>query len=331
MQRLHQEVGRLTQPTDPVLIRRGFGGLLGVSVQMQRVYRLIQNVGAHRFPVLILGETGTGKELAARSIHLVGQWRDEPFVPVDCSTLVPTLIESELFGHTKGAFAGALQARQGLLASAGGGTLFLDEIGELGLGLQAKLLRVIQEHEFRPIGATAPVPFRGRVIGATHHDLLAEVATETFREDLYFRLNMAEIKMPPLRERKGDIPLLIESFIDKFEEEGTKTEFSDAAMEHLQAYGWPGNVRELENTVERVLTLYPGLVIEVEDLNLDLRDGSINEPTDTHAPSTLAELERHAINRALQQASGDRRAAARILGIGATTLYRRLKFQRSWP
>src|SRR2546427_2980320 len=191
------------------------GGLFGASAPMQHVYSLIQKVSAYRFPVLILGETGTGKELVARSIHFIGPRRDKPFVPVDCAALVPTLIEAELFGYAKGAFTGVFQAHQGLLASAGEGTLFLDEIGDLPPCLQAKLLRVLQENQSRPIGSTVAMPFRARVIAATHHNLHGDIKTRAFREDLYFRLNFFEIEVPPLTNRKGEIPLLVESLVGK--------------------------------------------------------------------------------------------------------------------
>ena len=301
------------------------GGLVGVSAQMQRVYDLTLRVSAYRFPVLILGETGTGKELVARSIHFMGPCKNEPFVPVDCAALVPALIESELFGFAKGAFTGAYQARQGLLASAGEGTIFLDEIGELGPNLQAKLLRVLQEHEFRPIGSTVFTKLKARVIAATHRDLRTQIKQQAFREDLYFRLNVAQIVIPPLRERKDDIPLLVKSFIDKYEEDGFKTEFSDAAMKHLQAHYWPGNVRELENVVERALALFPGQVINTGDLELDLPDEPISKPTTSSEVSSLADLERRAITRTICAAGGNKVLAARMLGIGKSTLYRRLK------
>jgi two-component system response regulator HydG len=196
--------------------RPGFGGLIGVSERMQRVYKMIEKVSQHEYPVLILGESGTGKEMVARSIHFLGERKNRPFAPVDCSALVPTLIESELFGYVKGAFTGAVQAKQGLLEAAQGGTLFLDEIGDLPVDLQAKLLRVLQEREVKPVGSTERRRIDVRIIAATNRDLEAAIRNGSFRQDLYFRLNVVQIKLPPLRERKSDIALLVTSFLDKF-------------------------------------------------------------------------------------------------------------------
>jgi DNA-binding NtrC family response regulator len=224
--------------------RPGFAGLIGVSAKMQKVYKLIEKVSQHAYPVLILGESGTGKELVARSIHFSGVRRVKPFVPVDCSALVPTLIEAELFGHVKGAFTGAVHTKQGLMETAETGTLFLDEIGELPTDLQAKLLRAIQEKEIRPVGGTDRVTVASRVIAATNRDLEAMIQKGSFRQDLYFRLNVVQIKLPPLRERKTDIPILVNAFLEKRSaESGRPYQFSEAAMAQILAYDWPGNVR----------------------------------------------------------------------------------------
>ncbi|MCL6482122.1 MAG: sigma-54 dependent transcriptional regulator, partial [Firmicutes bacterium] len=196
--------------------RPGFGGLIGLSPRMEKVYKLIEKVSQHSYPVLVLGESGTGKELVARSIHFSGPRRSGPFVPVDCSALVPTLIESELFGYVKGAFTGALRSKVGLLEAADGGTLFLDEIADLPFDLQAKLLRALQEREIRPVGSNDRVHINVRVIAATNRDLEAAIRSGSFRQDLYFRLNVVQIKLPPLRERKSDIPLLVNHFLEKF-------------------------------------------------------------------------------------------------------------------
>jgi DNA-binding NtrC family response regulator len=306
--------------------RPGFGGLIGVSQKMQRVYRLIEKVSQHRYPVLILGESGTGKELVARSIHFSGPRRNEPFVPVDCSSLVPTLIESELFGYVKGAFTGALHAKTGLMESAGNGTLFLDEIGDLPVDLQAKLLRALQEREVKPVGSTERVSISTRVIAATNRDLEGAVRQGQFRQDLFFRLNVVQIQLPALRERKGDIPILVNSFLEKFSEsQGHMHTISEDAMARLFAYDWPGNVRELENAMERAVALGSGPLLHVVDLPSNLQYGTGERLPQSDELLPLEELERRAILRALRESSGDKLAAARLLGIGKTTLYRKLK------
>jgi two-component system response regulator HydG len=307
--------------------RPGFGGLIGVAPKMQRVYKLIEKVSQHTYPVLILGESGTGKELVARSIHFSGPRRARPFVPVDCSALVPTLIESELFGHVKGSFTGAQHAKQGLLEAAGDGTLFLDEIGDLPVDLQAKLLRALQEREIKPVGATDRVAIRARVIAATNRDLEAAVRGGTFRQDLYFRLNVVQIKLPPLRERKSDIPVLVSTFLEKFSDSKSSVRtISEDAMRRLMAYDWPGNVRELENAVERAVALGSGPILHVGDLPSNLQYAQPERfPEQQGELVPLEELERRAIFNALRETSGDKLAAARLLGIGKTTLYRKLK------
>ncbi len=306
--------------------RPGFGGLIGVSMKMERVYKMIEKVSQHEYPVLILGESGTGKELVARSIHFSGPRKDRPFAPVDCSALVPTLIESELFGYVKGAFTGAMQAKQGLLEAAQGGTLFLDEIGDLPVDLQAKLLRVLQEREVKPVGSTERRPINVRIIAATNRDLEAAIRNGAFRQDLYFRLNVVQVKLPPLRDRKSDIPILVTSFLEKFSDpQGPVRTIAEEAMRRLIAYDWPGNVRELENAIERAVALGSGPILHVADLPSNLQ-----YPTTERAPEKdeilpLEELERRAILRTLRETGGDKLSAARMLGIGKTTLYRKLK------
>src|SRR5208282_2451805 len=222
--------------------RPGFGGIIGVSERMERVYKTIQKVSQHEYPVLILGESGTGKELVAKSVHYSGPRKNKSFAPVDCSSLVPTLIESELFGYVKGAFTGALQSKQGLLESAQGGTLFLDEIGDMPVDMQAKLLRALQEHEIKPVGSTERKRINVRIIAATNRDLESAIRTGGFRQDLYFRLNVVQIKLPPLRERKADIPLLVNTFLEKFADaDGSVRTIYEEAMARLIAYDWPGN------------------------------------------------------------------------------------------
>jgi DNA-binding NtrC family response regulator len=306
--------------------RPGFGGLIGLSAKMQRVYRLIERVCNHNYPVLILGESGTGKELVAHSIHYSGERKNRPFVPVDCSALVPTLIESELFGYVKGAFTGANHTKQGLMESAGNGTLFLDEIGDLPVDLQAKLLRALQEKEVKPVGSTERIPVSTRVIAATNRDLETAVRNGQFRQDLFFRLNVVQIKLPPLRERKTDIPLLVNAFLEKFaDSKGAQRTISEDAMVHLTAYDWPGNVRELENAIERAVALGSGPILHVGDLPSNLQYGSGERLPQSGELVPLEEMERRAILRAMREAGGDKLAAARLLGIGKTTLYRKLK------
>lgn len=301
--------------------QHGFGSLVGTSASMQRVYELIVKVAGHRYPVLILGESGTGKELVARAVHSQGPWCDKPFVPVDCGALTATLIDSELFGHVRGAFTGATQSRPGLLAQAKGGSLFLDEIGELPIDLQSRLLRSLQEREIRPVGANERLPLDARVIAASNKVLEKAIQEGTFRQDLYFRLNVVPIRMPPLRERKSDIPDLVHFFLEKHGglRDGI-TGLSAEALSRLMAYDWPGNVRELENCVQRAVSLGGPPLIQLNDLPPTLLYQMPNPDS-----SALQDVERQAIVRALQTAGGDRARAARLLGIGKTTIYRKLK------
>src|SRR6266550_810119 len=232
--------------------KQGFGSIVGRAPEMEKLYRIIAKAAQSTHPVLILGESGTGKEMVARSIHFSGPFRDKPFIPVDCGSLVPTLIESELFGHVRGAFTGATHPKDGLLAIAEGGTVFLDEIGELSIDLQAKLLRAIQEREIRPVGSTRRIPINVRILAATNHDLEQSVVQGTFRRDLFFRLNVLTLRIPPLRERRQDIPLLVAHVLDRLgHDTGTERTISDEALKILLNYDWPGNVRELENCLER--------------------------------------------------------------------------------
>jgi DNA-binding NtrC family response regulator len=312
--------------------RPGFGQLIGTSQKMSRVYRLVEKVSHHNYPVLVLGESGTGKELVARSIHFLGDRRNQPFVPVDCSALAPTLIESELFGYVKGAFTGANHSKQGLLESAGGGTLFLDEIGDLPVDLQAKLLRALQEHEVKPVGSNERVSISARVIAATHRDLESAVRNGGFRQDLFFRLNVVQIKLPALRERKNDIPLLVHIFLEKFcLAQGKVRTIAEDAIARLVAYDWPGNVRELENAVERAVALGTGPILSIGDLPSNLKYDMPAPLPDKDEFLKLEELERRAILRALRESGGDKLRAARLLGIGKTTLYRKLKQYDAQP
>jgi transcriptional regulator with PAS, ATPase and Fis domain len=302
------------------------GGLIGESAPMRHLFQMIGKVSQSTSPVLLIGDTGTGKELVARAIHLGGFRREKALVIVDCSTLTPNLVESELFGHVKGAFTGADRSKWGLLQAANEGTIFLDEIGELSMFLQAKLLRALQEKEIRPVGSTEQIPINTRVIAATNRDLEAGVRTGTFRQDLYFRLNVIQIKLPALRERKIDIPPLVTHFLEKYSDPLQPVRaISDDALLRLMAYDWPGNVRELENVIQRALALSSHTVLTADDLaSVPYGASALNAP-DRNELVPLRELERRAIRNALQETGGDKHAAARLLGIGKTTLYRKLK------
>src|SRR5947207_7131534 len=240
-------------------------GIVGASAKIQDVLRMISRLKDTRTPVLIAGESGTGKELVARAIHFRGPFANRPFVAVDCGSLVPTLIESELFGYEKGAFTGALKSKTGLFQSANGGTIFLDEIGELPLELQAKLLRVLQEKEVRPVGSNVRTKVDVRVIAATNRDLEKEYRTGMFRKDLYFRLNVVTVHLPSLRERRADIPMLVHWFLERLAP-GESIQVTNAAMKNLLQYDWPGNVRELENCMERGVALGDRKLIDIADL-----------------------------------------------------------------
>jgi two-component system response regulator HydG len=310
----------------------GFGGLIGESAPMHRLYELIGKVSQCTSPVLLLGDTGTGKELVARAIHFTGLRREKAFVPIDCSALSPTLIETELFGHVRGAFTGADQSKRGLLQTANEGTIFLDEIGELPVFLQAKLLRALQEKEIRPVGSTERVPINVRVIAATNRDLEAGVRAGTFRQDLYFRLNVVQIRLPALRERKIDIPLLVAHFLDRFSGSLQQVRpISDDALRRLMAHDWPGNVRELENAIECAVALGSDSVLTLDDLASIPNNVSAATPPDGDELVPLAEIERRAVLAALRQTGGDKVAAAGLLGIGRTTIFRKLKEYATTP
>jgi len=305
-------------------------GIIGTSANIQDVLRMISRLKDTRTPVLITGESGTGKELVARAIHFRGSMAQTPFVAVDCGSLVPTLMESELFGYEKGAFTGATKSKGGLFQTANGGTIFLDEIGELPLEMQAKLLRVLQEKEVRPVGSNEKVNVEVRVIAATNRDLESSYRAGTFRKDLYFRLNVVTVHIPPLRERRSDIPMLVHHFLDRYAP-GANIQVTPAAMKSLLHYEWPGNVRELENCVARAVTLGDRNIIDVGDLPPAIRAEQTSATTmmtpDAASLSTtaLAEMERMTILRVFEQAHGDKALAGKMLGISRATLYRKLK------
>jgi two-component system, NtrC family, response regulator AtoC len=329
-------------------------GIVGSSAKIQEVLRVASRLKDTRTAVLISGESGTGKELIARAIHFRGAFANRPFVAVDCGSLVPTLIESELFGYEKGAFTGALKSKQGLFQSADTGSVFLDEIGELPLELQAKLLRVLQEKEVRPVGSNQRVKVDVRIIAATNRDLEAAYKAGTFRKDLYFRLNVVTVHVPALRERRSDIPMLVNWFCERYAP-GADLRVSNTAMKALMNYDWPGNVRELENCVERAVALGNGTLIDLGDLPPTIAamgsaglTSSASRPGSDSAPELVSDLaasaesgssesivplsttdlediERATIQRVFEQVKGDKALAGRMLGISRATLYRKLK------
>ncbi|PYY07471.1 MAG: sigma-54-dependent Fis family transcriptional regulator [Acidobacteria bacterium] len=303
-------------------------GIVGASAKIQDVLRMISRLKDTRTPVLITGESGTGKELVARAIHFRGSFANSPFVAVDCGSLVPTLIESELFGYEKGAFTGALKSKPGLFESANGGTIFLDEIGELPPEMQAKLLRVLQEKEVRPVGSNQKVKVDVRIVAATNRDLESAYRNGTFRKDLYFRLNVVTVHLPALRERPTDIPMLVHWFLDRYAP-GKPVEVTNSAMKCLLEYEWPGNVRELENCVERAIALGDRQVIDVGDLPPALASALPGGEPAGAAPvfttTDLEDIERATIQRVFEQVKGDKAMAGKMLGISRATLYRKLK------
>jgi two-component system, NtrC family, response regulator AtoC len=329
-------------------------GIIGSSAKIQEVLRVASRLKDTRTSVLISGESGTGKELIARAIHFRGAFANRPFVAVDCGSLVPTLIESELFGYEKGSFTGALKSKQGLFQSADTGSVFLDEIGELPLELQAKLLRVLQEKEVRPVGSNQRVKVDVRIIAATNRDLEAAYKNGTFRKDLYFRLNVVTLYVPALRERRSDTPMLVHWFLERYAP-GGELHVTSAAMKAMMQYDWPGNVRELENCVERAVALGNGQIIDLGDLPPSIASGATagsaagiaaSSPADrptvldpdlaaaqatAESPRTplsttdLEDIERATIQRVFEQVNGDKALAGRMLGISRATLYRKLK------
>jgi transcriptional regulator with PAS, ATPase and Fis domain len=323
--------------------------LVGQSPRIRNVMRMVDKLGRCRWPVLLLGETGTGKEVVARSIHAVNPVGS--FVTIDCSSLVGPLMESELFGHVKGAFTGAVGQKTGLIEAANGGTAFFDEIGELPLDLQAKLLRVLQEKEFRPVGSLTHHRSDFRVLAATNRDLAKEVEKGTFRRDLFYRLNVVNLRIAPLRDRKEDIPGLIAHFLNRYGKGHTLTQ---ETIEAMLSYDWPGNVRELENCIQHMVAINSGPLVHVGELPSMLQNHLLAKKTQfmsvavgsnplakpaggasahEHRPADairapiipLTQMERQAILDALEYTKGDRAIAANLLGIGRTTLYRKLK------
>ena len=302
-------------------------GLIGNAEEMQKIHKTIETIKDSSSSVLVTGETGTGKELISRALHFGSKRKDTQFIAVNCAAIPKELIEAELFGCEKGAFTGAHAKRIGKFEEASGGTIFLDEIGELELGLQSKILRVLQEKEIERLGSNRKIKVDCRVISSTNRDLKKEVREGRFREDLFYRLNVIEIKVPPLRERKEDIPLLATIFAHEFsEQEGKKVKISDQVMEALAEYHWPGNVRQLKNIIERAVVLTKGDSLALHDLPEEFHPaGKMPEMMKTvTARKTLREIELHAIKEALQKCDGNKSKAARMLGISRKAFYKRL-------
>jgi len=331
--RLNTEVKRLREEVG----ERGAhaSALIGDSAPMRRVHDLVERVARSDASVLITGESGTGKELVARAIHHGSARRDGPFVAINCAAVPHSLLESELFGHAKGAFTGADAERGGLLQEADGGTLFLDEIGEMPLEMQAKLLRALQERTVRPVGSTQEVPFDARIVTATHRDLEADTAASRFRQDLFYRINVVRVDLPPLRERGNDVLKLASYFLDRFTEGAgrERVSLSPAVAEKLLNYDWPGNVRELENCMERVVTMARFDQVSVEDLpekvRTHRRDVSVHLPDPAAHVPTVDEIERRHILHVIKLVDGNKSRAAQLLGLDRRTLYRKLERYRS--
>lgn len=321
--RHEEEMGRLRSATG-LVSAQGCCGIIGKDAKMQAVYSLIEDVAPTDATVLIQGESGTGKELVAKAIHEQSLRRDKPFMVINCSAFPATLLESELFGHEKGAFTGAVRSRLGRFEQASGGTVFLDEIGEISLAAQVKLLRVLQNQEVERIGGHGSIKVDVRVLAATNKNLLAEIGRGTFRDDLYYRLNVIPINLPPLRERRNDIPLLARHFLAKLGAElrSRADSISSEAMRKLLEYSWPGNVRELENCIEHALVLSKGLSIEVQDLPRFIQE---TLPAEEQTTETMRQAEEQLIRETLASCGWNKKLAAERLGISRSTLYAKLK------
>jgi len=326
---VHQLRREVTQLRRQVLQAERFGEIIGKSRRMQDIYQIIDAVSHNKSNVLLAGENGTGKELVARTIHQKGPLASKPFLAINCGALSETLLESQLFGHRKGAFTGAVDDHDGVFQAADGGTLFLDEISEVPLPLQVKFLRAIQEKEVTPLGSTRPVRVDVRIIAATNRDIEEAVRNGTFRTDLFYRLNVVPIYLPPLRERAEDIPLLVERFIAEFSRiYGVEPKRVTAeAMERICEYAWPGNIRELQNAIERAFALSSEPEITLKDLPPALLRAEDRPGLDAGDVSLLplAEVERRSIAAALQRSGGNKNEAARLLGIDRQRLYRKIE------
>lgn len=324
--RLREEVAQLRRE---VRAYKRFGELIGQSPSMHQIYSVIGAVSSNKSTVLITGESGTGKELVARTIHLKGPWADRPFVAINCGAMSETLLDSQLFGHRRGAFTGAIADHNGIFQAANGGTIFLDEIGEIPLALQVKFLRAIQEKEVTPLGSSRPVKVDVRIIAATNRNLEEEVRKGAFRDDLFYRLSVVPLHIPPLRERREDIPLLIEHFVTAFSKEYNvePKRLAPEALEKLIAYPWPGNIRELQNVIERVFALSQSAAITLADLPVSI-SGFEERPVNFQELSelpTLEQMEKSLITAALRKGHGNKNEAARILAIDRQRLYRKIE------
>ncbi|NOZ20893.1 MAG: sigma-54-dependent Fis family transcriptional regulator [Planctomycetes bacterium] len=323
VQDLESEVVRLRSELEG---RFRFENIIGQSPKMQQVYDLIESVSETDANVLIQGETGTGKELVARAIHYNSHRKDKPFVKVDCAALTETLLESELFGHVKGSFTGAIRDRDGRFRTADKGTIFLDEIGNVPITIQTKLLRVVQDSQFEPVGGDETIAVDVRVIAATNADLGMHVKQDKFRSDLFYRLNVITIQLPPLREKKEDIPALVAKFLVQYREKNNRpiTSISRPALHKLMSYDWPGNVRELENMIERAVILCKGDTIEPQDLSLP-HDVDLPDMREKTLDDAIDEVEKRIILDTLQTHDGNKIKAAKALGISRASLYNKLK------
>jgi DNA-binding NtrC family response regulator len=324
MRQLRQEVTQLRRQLSQY---NRFGEIIGTSPRMQEIYQVIDAVSQNKSNVLLSGENGTGKELVARTIHHKGPLAGKPFLAINCGALSETLLESQLFGHRKGSFTGAIEDHEGVFQAADGGTLFLDEISEIPLALQVKFLRAIQEKEVTPLGSTRPVRVDVRIIAATNRDLEDAVKQGTFRTDLFYRLNVVPLHLPPLRERREDIPSLVEHFIQEFSRiyDVTPKQVTPEAMQRIVAYAWPGNIRELQNAIERAFALSPQPEITLQDLPPAVAPRPAAASAQADEPLPLEEVEKRSIVAALRRAGGNKKEAARILGIDRQRLYRKIE------
>jgi len=316
---LHQQINQMA----------GMHGIIGQSKPMRKLFETIRMVADTRSTVLIEGESGTGKELVARALHLNSSRRKKPFVAINCAAIPETLIESELFGHVRGAFTGAAEKRVGTFLAADRGTLLIDEIGEMQLDLQSKLLRAIETRRISPLGSSEEIELDVRLIASTHQDLQELIAQRKFREDLYYRLNVVNIKLPPLRERREDIPLLVRAFIEEINAENNRAvrEITPEALARLQGFEWPGNVRQLRNVLESVIVMSTRDVIDIVDFPEPIRESSSTPPLQSliSMGMPMAEIEKEVIRQTLQRTGGNRSEASKILGISTRTLQRRIK------